>query len=372
MSQSVCRLVWHVGEKFIIGLVEPSSAQPVIPVFRSAKPVIIFPIMSVSEKWAFAVDLGGSKVAVAAVRGDGQILARTTEAVDTSSKSAPIRQIRRLARELANSADVSSAFQAGGVAVPGLVRRSGTIWAPNIPGWEHMPLQRRLERALEIPFAVESDRNAAALGEAWMGAARGKSDAVVLIIGTGIGVGIISGGEIVRGAHDLSGCVGWMVVDDSYTNEVRHVGQLEALTAGAAIARAAAKRITAGTTGLLREYHPSEITARQVADAARQGDREALEMFERAGKMIGRAVANIISILDPEVIIVSGGVAGAADLYMPSLNATARQWAQPLSGRQVRIRLSALGFDANLLGAARLAWKIATSGKAAAAPAEKS
>ena len=310
-----------------------------------------------NQSHVLAVDIGGTKIAAAMVSRRGKIMARTTEAVDISSKSGPIRQIRRIARELAQTPRLKEVFAAGAVAVPGLVRQSGTVWAPNLPGWEHMPLRTRLERAMEIPFAVESDRNAAVLGETWMGTAKGKKDAVVLIIGTGIGAGIIAGGQIVRGAHELSGCAGWLVVNDSYVNEARHLGQLEAFTAGPGIARTAAKLIQNGGKGLLHEY-TTQITTREVADAAREGDPEAIAIFEDAGKMMGRAVANIVSMFDPEVVIIAGGMAATSDLFMPSLTASMREWAQPLASRQVRIKVSQLKGDANLLGTARLAWSL--------------
>lgn len=319
------------------------------------------PIDDNSPKNVFAADLGGTKISAAVVSRRGKILARVTERVDTASKSAPVFQIARLAEQLARPHRVHEAFEAGAVAVPGLVRRTGTVWAPNLPGWESMPLRTRLERSLKIPFAIESDRNAAALGETWLGAARGKSDAVMLILGTGIGAGIISGGKIIRGAHELSGCAGWLVVNDSYSNEVKHVGQLEAFTAGPGIARTAASHIKTGANGALGMYSPEDVTSRDVAEAARDGDPEALSIFENAGKMLGRAVANIISMFDPEVIILGGGMAGAIDLFMPSLNAVAREWAQPLAARQVKIKRSQLLGDANLLGAARLAWGLVTA-----------
>lgn len=314
-----------------------------------------------SPKNVFAADLGGTKISAAVVSRRGKIVARVTERVDTASKSAPVFQIARLAEQLARPQRVHEAFEAGAVAVPGLVRRTGTVWAPNLPGWESMPLRTRLERSLKIPFGIESDRNAAALGETWLGAARGKSDAVMLILGTGIGAGIISGGKIIRGAHELSGCAGWLVVNESYSNEVKHVGQLEAFTAGPGISRAAAARIRSGVEGALGMYNPDDVTSRDVAEAARDGDPEALAIFENAGKMLGRAVANIISMFDPEVIILGGGMAGAIDLFMPSLNAVAREWAQPLASRQVKIKRSQLLGDANLLGAARLAWGLVTA-----------
>lgn len=151
---------------------------------------------------AFAADLGGTKLAAALVSRQGKFLARKTEAVDLSSSRAPVAQICRLARELAGKNKLAGAA----IAVPGLVRRSGTVWAPNLPGWDRVPVATLVRKTLQIPVEVESDRNAAVLGETWLGAARGKSDAVVLLVGTGIGAGILTGGRLLRGAHELSGC----------------------------------------------------------------------------------------------------------------------------------------------------------------------
>jgi glucokinase len=309
-----------------------------------------------ANRLVFAADLGGTKVAAAAVTRHGKIMARAVELVDRSSKFAAIAQIKRLAQQLAKPARPSEAFLAGGLAFPGLVRRSGTVWAPNLPGWEHVPLRTRLQRSMGIPIAIESDRNAAAIGETWFGAAKGKQDAVLLIIGTGIGAGIISGGRLVRGAHELSGCAGWMVVTDAYPNEARRIGQLETFTAGPAVARAAAERLKEGVTGALSELNPADINGRLVAEAARAGDPAAQRIFDHLGKILGRGIANIISLFDPEVVIIGGGMADSADLFLPSVVSTVRQFAQPISARQTKIRVSRLRGDANLLGAARLAW----------------
>src|SRR5438128_1816231 len=173
-----------------------------------------------------SVDIGGTKVAAGVVDAKGTIRHRSEEPVD---KSDPIAQIVRLAE--------GKLFEAIGVAVPGLVRRDGTVWAPNIPSWERVPLARLLRRKLGVSVFVESDRNAAVLGEAWRGAARGKKDVVALIIGTGIGAGILSGGNLVRGAHELSGCAGWMVVTDETNEHTTRIGSLEALAAGPALSR---------------------------------------------------------------------------------------------------------------------------------------
>lgn len=299
----------------------------------------------------FVADLGGTKLAAALVSAQGKFLTRKTEPVDAASPRAPLEQVCRLARELAGKTRI----RAAAVAVPGLVRRNGSVWAPNLPGWEKMPLAQLLRARLKIPVRVESDRNAAVLGETWRGAARGMRDVVVLLVGTGIGAGILSGGSLLRGAHELSGCAGWMAVSEADGDEVRRHGGLEAFACGPALARAAAHSIEAGFAGKLAALPPAHLTPENIARLAREHDPLARQIFQRAGKLLGLAVANLISLFDPETVIVSGGMIAAADLFFDTLKETALARCQPLAARQVRIQLSRLGNDANLLGAARLA-----------------
>jgi len=306
-----------------------------------------------------AADLGGTKVAAALVNRKGKVLARKSVSVDASSTLAPVKQIVELARKLAGGKVVRGRIAAMGVAVPGLVRRDGTVWAPNLPGWKRMALARRLHQALGVPVVVESDRNAAVLGEAWRGAARGKNDAIVLMLGTGIGAGILSGGRLVRGAHELSGCVGWMVVTDQHGPETQGVGQLESLAAGPAIASAAKRKLAQGIGGLLEEIPAEAINAYEVAAAARRGDVASIEVYLEAGRLLGYGVANLVSLFDPEMVVIGGGLAKASDLFLDALRKAMKERAQPISGKQVRVVVSRLVDKANLLGAAWLAWGLA-------------
>ena len=302
-----------------------------------------------------AVDLGGTKCSAAVVNRDGKILSHRAAPVDVSSSSAPALQIIQLAKDLAGGKKLEDAYVAAAVAVPGLVRRDGTVWAPNLPGWEQVPLATDLSRSLSIPLQVESDRNAAVLGECWLGAARGKSDAITLTVGTGIGAGILSGGRILRGAHELSGCVGWLTVTREDVPSAPNNGELESLVAGPSIARAAQERLRAGEDSLA-QFEASNITAHEVAAAARQGDRLALDIFNRAGRFLGFGVANLISILDPEIVILGGGMAAVADLYLDALQKAMFERAQPITAKKVSIVVSKIADTANLLGCARLAW----------------
>lgn len=306
---------------------------------------------------ALAVDLGGTKCSAAVVNRKGKILSRQTVPVDLSCSSAPVDQIVRLAKDLAGGKRPEDAYFAAAVAVPGLVRRNGTVWAPNLPAWKQMPLAKRLTRSLGIAVRVESDRNMAVLGECWLGAARGKSDAIVLMIGTGIGAGILSGGRIIRGAHELSGCAGWLTVTRDDVHAAPGNGELESLVAGPAIASAAQQRLQRGEASSLAQMDLSKITAHDVAAAARQDDGLAVDIFNRAGRLLGFAVANLVSLLDPEVIILGGGLAAVADLYLGPLRQAMRERAQPLSADKVRVLVSRIADTVNLLGCARLAWK---------------
>lgn len=304
-----------------------------------------------------AVDLGGTKCSAAVVDRRGKIVSRATLPVDVISSSGPVLQIVQFANDLAGGKRPEEAYAAAAVAVPGLVRRNGTVWAPNLPGWEKMPLAKRLTRSLRIPVRVESDRNAAVLGETWLGAARGKSDAIVLMIGTGIGAGILCGGEVLRGAHELSGCAGWLTVTREEIPVAGVRGELESLVAGPAIAQAAQRALKEGQASDLARLDESKITAHDVAAAARHGDRLAIDIFNRAGRLLGFAVANLVSLLDPDIIVVGGGMAAVADLYLRPLRTAMFERAQPLAAKKVRVVVSEMADTVNLIGCARLAWE---------------
>jgi glucokinase len=175
-------------------------------------------------------------------------------------------------------------------------------------------------------------------GERWLGAARGLNDVVYLAVGTGIGAGIISGGRLVRGAADISGAVGWFALNPEWREAYRGLGCWEAEAAGPALAQ----RIGANS-------------AEEVVARARNGDAMARTAVEQSAMYLGMGMANIVSILNPEMIVLGGGLMQAADLFLEPIRRTVAQWAQPVAARQVHIEMTQLGEDAGLLGAARLA-----------------
>jgi glucokinase len=298
----------------------------------------------------FAADVGEKVLSAALLDAKGEFLARQAEAVDLSSPKAKLEQICRLPRELAGR----NKIRAAGISVPGQVARHGAVWISN-RGGEQVSVAAMLRRRLRIPVHVESNRNAAVLGESWRGAARGKSDAVVLLVGADISAGILAGGHVLRGAHELSGCAGWMAVSEADGDEVRRHGGLEAFASAPALVRAAAHSVEAGFGGKLAALPALELTPEKIASLAREHEPVARQIFQRAGKLLGLAAANLISLFDPEVLIVSGDMFAAADLFFPTCKETALARCQPLAAKHVQIKLSRLGADANLLGVARLA-----------------
>jgi len=162
---------------------------------------------------------------------------------------------------------------------------------------------------------------------------------VFVAIGTGIGVGILSDGRVLRGAHGIAGAAGWFALDPAWTEAYGTMGCWEAEAAGPAIARRAGRS-----------------DAGEVVEAARAGDPGARAVIARAAGYTAMGVANLVSVINPEVVVLGGGLGyGAADLLLDPVRAGVRRWAQPIAAARCRIEASQLGEDAGLLGAARLA-----------------
>ncbi|HTU49587.1 MAG TPA: ROK family protein [Acidobacteriaceae bacterium] len=295
------------------------------------------------EPFALVVDLGGTKIAAARVDSAGKITHRVVAPTPASGGEPVVAAVIDILHQLPQQG-----VCALGVDVPGLAYTDGSVWAPNLSGWKRMPLGAMLNAHFRLPILVESDRNAFVTGEAWQGAARNCRDVVFLAIGTGIGAGIISGGCLLRGPGELAGCLGWMATGSRYLPRYKEIGCLESHLAGPGIAREASRiRKTATTT-------------RELIQLARQGDPVAKKVIAQTGEYLGLALANLVSILNPEMIVVGGGVAAAGNLLLAPARDTMRQWAQPLAAKQVRIVRSRLGARAALLGMAKMAFDLAS------------
>lgn len=276
-----------------------------------------------------AVDFGGTKTAIALVDDSGSVSAKQ-KLPAAPDFEASVEQIVQAVR---------APFRAVGVIVPGIYDPStGGAWAPNLWGPEFHPLRAALAERLDVPVAIASDRTGSVLAEQWLGVARDLEDVVFVAVGTGIGVGIVSAGRPLEGAHGIAGAAGWMAVGAPWKSDYAARGGWETEAAGPALARRAGMD-----------------SAEAVVAAARAGNPQALEAVRRTADFLALGVAALIALLDPQMVVLGGGLMQAEDLFLEPIRQQARCWTQPVAAPRVRIEKTALGEDAGLLGAARLA-----------------
>ncbi|MBE0711378.1 MAG: ROK family protein [Candidatus Aminicenantes bacterium] len=324
------------------------------------------------------VDVGGTKISSALFTREGEISAKDKIAIDKSGGDAAADQVRERIGALEAAARAGGGrLAAVGISVPGIAySASGKVWAPNIPGWDQYPLLERIRGhvplvrvpdkkeaghvpKVHVPVVLESDRSAYVAGETWRGAAAGARDAVFLAVGTGIGAGIISGGRILHGHEDIAGAVGWFGLNPAFTPEYASMGCFEAEASGSSVGRIAREKLRRGRASSmpgLAGGRPDAVTAEIVTEAARRNDPLALEIVAEVVTYLAMGIANIVSILNPEVVVVGGGLFQAADVFLDPVRREFKRWAQPLAARNVRIELSGLGEDAGLFGCGKIAW----------------
>lgn len=320
--------------------------------------------MNREEIAAIGVDVGGTKIAAGLVDTRGELLARERELIRQGRGDGltPAKQIGAMVSNLRSVARSKGLSVAGcGVAVPSFVNRaSGEVrWAPNIHGWKDFPLGRLLEDWTGLPVALDYDGSAAVLGEQWVGAARGASDVALITVGTGIGAGFIFDGRVYRGASGLAGGIGWSCLEGEAIGEplFRAGGFLETVAAGPGIARRfCLQRSLAGEEGNAVGAPGGrgvDVTAEDVFALASAGNVVALSVVRDAVRYIGMSVANLISMLNPEVVVLGGGIGCHLGRYLEGIHDVIRRTAQPQAMTEARVVTSALGDDGGIIGSAK-------------------
>jgi glucokinase len=313
------------------------------------------------NKSAIGLDLGGTKIAAALFPADGEPRHREAVALEGLAGADVGALLAEQVGALLDAAEADGDPAAGvGIAVPGIYRAATeTVWAPNIPGWGDYPLVDEVRAAVPdgVTVRVDSDRACAILGETWRGGAAGARNAIFLVVGTGIGAGILVEGRIVRGTGDAAGAIGWLALDRPYRDGYEAVGCFEYHASGPGIAARARRLVEedASYDGELRCGDVETLTARDVFAAYDSWDPIAVQVLDEAVAYWGMAVANLVSLFNPETIIFGGGVFGPAVQFLDRIREEAIRWAQPISIQQVELRASQLGDDAVLYGAGRLA-----------------
>lgn len=304
------------------------------------------------------IDLGGTKLSGAIFSKDGRIIHRTEQLLGNKGGTQAGSIVVELVLDLVEYAkEKLYRIDSVGICIPGISNHNDqTVWAPNIQGWEAYPLLREVRDGLNnptIPVSIESDRNCHILGEIWKGRARDCSNAIFLAIGTGIGIGIVANGQIINGMSGIAGAIGWMALDRQYSPDYKQCGHFEFHASGTGIARTAESLLRAGSRS---DYLiAGELSARDVFTAYSSNDPVAVEVIEKCIKYWGMAVANLVSIFNPEKIIFGGGIFGPAIQFLDRISEEAVKWAQPIAVQQVSLEGSLLKGDAGLIGAGYLA-----------------
>ena len=306
------------------------------------------------KKLIVAADLGGTHLRAATVDQQGRIHARfkqnTPQAKDAN---AIVDAIVAAVHEFQKAAEISAVS----LVVPGTVKveEGVVVKAPNLPCLDGFRLAAALTQQLHLPAILENDANAAAVGEMWQGAAVGCKTIICVTLGTGVGGGIILDGKLWRGVDGSAAEIGHMCVDPfgGVACTCGSRGCLEVFASATAIVRMTREASPRYPDSVLQGRENQ--TAAMIFEAGQQGDELALEIFRRMGVYLGIGIANLINILNPEIIVIGGGVVNGWDLFEKHMHQQVEERAFPLL--RVKIVRAKCGDDAGLLGAARLAFR---------------
>jgi glucokinase len=309
-------------------------------------------------KLVYATDLGGTHLRVALVDETGKIHTQVKHqtphgTTPDSIVDAIVSGIKELKDSHAGDAIAAS------IVVPGIVDKENKyiFQAPNLPALDNFGLKQVLQEQLQLPVLLENDANAAAVGETWLGAARGARNVICITLGTGVGGGIILDGKLWRGTDGSAGELGHTTVEP-FTGppcKCGNTGCLEMYASATAIVRMTREALERFPDSTLRDQC---LTSLKVYDAAKSGDELALSVFKTSGQYLGVAIVNLINTLAPEVIVVGGGGSNAWDLLEPEIREQIRRRAFSSLALNVLIRQAECGDNAGLLGAAKLAFDL--------------
>ncbi len=305
--------------------------------------------------YVIGIDLGGTNLKAGIVDTDGKILHRLSIKTNSHANSQAISdQIFSLIDEIIQSSPVKESDVIGvGLGSPGLVDKKGEtiLFSPNLPRWRNIPIKRIVAERFSKPCVLENDANAAAWGEKWVGVGKGASSLVMLTLGTGIGGGIIIDNKLWRGANNVAAEIGHMVIQvDGPQCNCGNRGCVEVYASATGMVRRFREALKSGALSSVKIS--DEITAKMINDAALQGDRTSLAIMEETGRYLGIALINIMHVLNPEMIVLAGGMIDSGELLMNPIRQVVRQGAFEASYKDTNIVFSKLGNDAGIIGAA--------------------
>jgi glucokinase len=330
--------------------------------------------------FSIGVDLGGTNLRIAAVTTDGRLLEKIN--LDTKSCPGPDQvvaemcdAIQRLSRQYESNGQLLGI----GTGIPGIIDlESGTVrTSANLPGWTNYPVRKKIEQRLGTRVFLENDAKVAALGEKWLGAARGVDNMAMITLGTGIGGAIVLDGKIYHGMNGMAGEFGHVTIEpDGVPCGCGNHGCAERYASATAIVRMAQEAIAASRAPALAKIAASELSAKSIYDLAMQGDEPSRKIFQRFGRVLGILIGGMINVLNLEMYVLGGGVVSAWDAFAPTMFAELRERStvyaatalpDPLAKKdgaaakvgaatrkQTIVTPAVLGSDAGLFGGARL------------------
>ncbi|MEW1546447.1 ROK family transcriptional regulator [Streptomyces tsukubensis] len=305
------------------------------------------------------VDIGATSVDVAVTNAELEVLGHLNHPMDVrEGPVAVFEQVLAMAAKL-KATGLAEGFDGAGIGVPGPVRYpEGVPVAPPImPGWDGFPVREALSQDLGCPVMVDNDVNLMAMGEQHAGVARSVADFLCVKIGTGIGCGIVVGGQVYRGTTGSAGDIGHIQVDPyGRACACGNKGCLEAHFSGAALARDAEEAARSGRSPELAERLAAAggLTAADVSAAASAGDTAALELIREGGNRVGQVVAGLVSFFNPGLVVIGGGVTGLGHTLLAAVRTQVYRQSLPLATGNLPIVLGELGAVAGVIGAARL------------------
>ena len=307
---------------------------------------------------AIGIDIGGTKIAGALVDAEGQILKDLRVPTPAEDPNALVDAVVGLIEELSKGQEVLGA----GIAAAGFIDadQANIIYAPNL-SWRNEPFKAKLEARLSIPVIIENDANAAGWAEYRYGAGKGYKHMIMLTIGTGVGGAVITDSKMLRGGFGIAGELGHLrIVPDGIPCGCGQKGCLESYGSGTALLKAAKDLAASGTQegARLRELEASagKLTGQEVYQAILESDPGALRILAELGSWLGQAIASLTAVLDPEIVVIGGGVSAAGNLLLNPIREAYLKHL-PAQGFRPELRISAAEFvnDAGVVGAADLA-----------------
>ena len=305
--------------------------------------------------YVIGIDLGGTNLKAGLVDKGGKITHRLSIKTNYNADPQAISdQIFELIDEIIKEAHVKKSDIIGvGLGSPGLIDKKGEtiIFSPNLPRWRNIPIKLLVTERFSMPCVLENDANAAAWGEKWVGAGKDVNSLVMLTLGTGIGGGIVIDNKLWRGANNVAAEIGHMIIQmDGPKCSCSNNGCIEAYASATAMVRRFKELLKSGVSSSLKDSR--EITAKMINDAAFQGDKASLDVIEETGRYLGIALVNVMHILNPEMIVLTGGMIGSGELLMNPIRQVTKQKAFEASYKDTKIVFSQLGNDAGIIGAA--------------------